>query len=1070
MERAYRRIDAGRLWVGVAVMAASLGAAGAPAMADTASTAREILDATGVAGGLIVHLGCGDGELTAAFRVGDQYLVHGLDADDAKVAQARLRAESLGLAGPVSFAQHAGARLPYADNLVNLLVAEDLGAVPMAEVMRVLCPRGVAYVRTGGKWVKTVKPRPEGMDEWTHFLHGPDGNAVARDRLVGPPRRMQWTDKPLWSRHHNLMPSVSAMVSAGGRVFYIVDEAPAAMTGDSPDKWALVARDAFNGIELWRKPIADWGWKAWSYRWEGRFNQPNEITKRLVAVGDKVYATLGFNAPLTALDAATGKVLKTYEGTNFTDEILYLDGVLILSINHAAQRAGRTVKDPNTGRDVSVGLDADPPVEKSIAAVDAATGEMLWKAGKFVGNSTKTGPMERVTHLLLAAKGKQVFMLDRREVVSLDLKTGKKLWRSPRRENDRYTSRYEHLMSDMCTLVATEDVVLLCQMEPIQKRIGWRTIKCGLRAFSSKTGKRLWDYKCGTWAHFSVPDLFVVGGLAWVHDQQEMSIVGLDLATGAEKRRLSTELAFDNGHHHRCYRNKATEKYLITSYRGYEFLDWKSNKIDLNHWVRGTCRLGAMPCNGLLYTPPHPCDCYIASLLRGMLALAPEGAPTASVPDGQRLVRGPAYDAVASDARKASDTGQSASGDWPMYRHDAGRSGHTSASVPARLKPLWAARHAGRLSAPVVADGKVMVASADGCEVRAYDAETGKPAWNCQLGGAVDTPPTLYKGVAIFGCRDGWVYCVRAADGKLAWRFLAAPEARMVSAFGRIESAWPASGSVVVQNGRAYVVAGRSSYLDGGIAAWCLDPLTGKVIERGRVASPEGVKVDTGRIVQSDYGVLADLLVGDGENVYMRNYLVFGKGEARPDWSGRLSATAGMLDDSWFNRMFWIIDGKLQGESLVHDDDMVYSVRAYKLRGHQGFVEAGVQGYTLAATSRKPPAEAPASTKKRRQPKSWPKPVADEWTTEISPRIRAMALAGKILLCAGTPNVLDPKDPWASFEGRRGGVLLVVSAANGKTLSQLKLTGAPVQDGMAVAGGRVYVSTTDGGLVCFGGK
>ena len=29
-------------------------------------------------------------------------------------------------------------------------------------------------------------------------------------------------------------------------------------------------------------------------------------------------------------------------------------------------------------------------------------------------------------------------------------------------------------MSEMCTLVATDDVVLLCQLEPIQKRIGWR--------------------------------------------------------------------------------------------------------------------------------------------------------------------------------------------------------------------------------------------------------------------------------------------------------------------------------------------------------------------------------------------------------------------------------------------------------------------------------------------------------------------------------------------------------------------------------------------------------------------
>jgi len=44
------------------------------------------------------------------------------------------------------------------------------------------------------------------------------------------------------------------MVSAGGRVFYIVDEVSRASTG-SPPLWFLVARDAFNGVELWRRPM-----------------------------------------------------------------------------------------------------------------------------------------------------------------------------------------------------------------------------------------------------------------------------------------------------------------------------------------------------------------------------------------------------------------------------------------------------------------------------------------------------------------------------------------------------------------------------------------------------------------------------------------------------------------------------------------------------------------------------------------------------------------------------------------------------------------------------------------------
>ena len=140
--------------------------------------------------------------------------------------------------------------------------------------------------------------------------------------MAGPPRRMQWIARPSWSRHHHTAPSVSAMVSAGGRLFYIVDEAPTGMDGSAPDKWSLVARDAFNGVLLWKKPMPDWGWKAWSAEWTCRFTVPTHLPRRLVAVGDRVYVTLGFNAPLTELDAATGEVVRVLEGTEYTDEIL----------------------------------------------------------------------------------------------------------------------------------------------------------------------------------------------------------------------------------------------------------------------------------------------------------------------------------------------------------------------------------------------------------------------------------------------------------------------------------------------------------------------------------------------------------------------------------------------------------------------------------------------------------------------------------------------------------------------------------------------------------------------------
>ena len=188
--------------------------------------ARKILEETGARGGLVVHLGCGDGRLTALLQANVSSVVQGLDTDAAKVEAARRRLRALGLYGRISADCWAGTRLPYIDNLVNLLVVEDPAGAAQDELMRVLAPGGVAYMKTVSGWTKTVKPRPAQIDEWTHYLHDPSNNAVAHDEAIGPPRQLQWVCGPAWSRHHDHMASVSAMVSSQGRIFYIMDEGP----------------------------------------------------------------------------------------------------------------------------------------------------------------------------------------------------------------------------------------------------------------------------------------------------------------------------------------------------------------------------------------------------------------------------------------------------------------------------------------------------------------------------------------------------------------------------------------------------------------------------------------------------------------------------------------------------------------------------------------------------------------------------------------------------------------------------------------------------------------------------
>ncbi|MBC8871301.1 MAG: PQQ-binding-like beta-propeller repeat protein, partial [Planctomycetes bacterium] len=812
--------------------------------------ARQVFEATGVRGGLVVHLGCGDGRLTAALRKDDGYMVQGLDSDADRVQQARENVRSLGIYGPVSIERFDGGRLPYIDNLVNLVVVSGPGVrVSADEVARVLAPGGTALVQqdlvfpdtrhltpdtspTLPGWIRLTKPRPDTIDEWTHWLHGPDGNAVADDRVVAPPRRVQWLAPPRWQRHHEASPSMSAMVSSGGRVFAIINEAPTGIDA-MPDRWTVVARDAFNGKLLWKRPIAEWGWSEWSDHsyGNGRWNHPTHVARRLVAVGDRVYVTLNFNAPLTALDAATGRTVMTYAESQFADEILYHEGTLVLSVNIAPTGPGS--------------LKVNPPVKKEVMAFNAQTGEVLWKAGGFVGIASKADAVERVTHLSLVLGDDKVFCLEEDAVVALDMKSGERLWRTERAPRERAVTYGSYYFTNLCSMVYHDQVVLFMEPDPKLTKQPWNgPAKATLLGISAETGDVLWTRPVGLWGHYNQGDILVIDNVAWVHDGGSFSMLGLDPRTGEVKRTLPTQEALDQGHHHRCYRNKATPRFVITGRRGVEFVNIESEDNSRHHWTRGTCRYGVMPCNGLLYVPPHPCICYITAKLNGFWALAPEreskgGKVEESKSEG-RLEQGPAYGQIGNQQSAIANPD-----DWPTYRHDAARSGCAGSVVADKLSRAWSTDAGERLSSPVVAGGSVFLASTDTHTVWAADADDGKRRWSFTAGGRIDTPPTVYsfvvppsggspetdkntrstqeppKGgttnsVCLFGSADGWVYCLRAADGQLVWRLRAAPdETRMVND-DQLESPWPVHGEGFVQRGAGHLSARRSPLPGGG--------------------------------------------------------------------------------------------------------------------------------------------------------------------------------------------------------------------------------------------------------------
>ena len=1062
-------------------------------------SAGAILKETGVKGGLIVHLGCGDGKLTAQLRASDSYLVHGLDTDAANVEKARKSMLDKGIYGPVSVDLLEGTTLPYIDNSVNLVVVEKPSGISRQEVLRVLAPGGVAYVNRDGRWIKATKPRPDNIDEWTHYMHDPSNNAVAHDTAIGPLRHLQWEAAPQYSRHHEFTSSVAAVVSTQGRIFSIIDMGSRASI-HMPPKWRLTARDAFNGIKLWEKPIEKWFNHLWPLK-----DGPAQPPRRLVAVGDSVYVTLGLDAEVSRLNAATGDTLKTYPGTEFTQEILCSDDVLFLlksdkSMNPADYHPELMVcwDEKNRTMKESEGYLLTPE-DRDIMALDAKSGQMLWKV---------TYPTEPLT---LAVDDSRVFFHNWSQVVCLDRKTGKEVWLSEPvdvRENMGYVYGP--------TLVAYDDVVLFADGR----------LKRRIRALSKTDGKLLWQAPHYAGGHAgSAEDLMVIDGLVWcgkVAGGRDSGIfTGRDPKTGDVKREFTPDVE-TYWFHHRCYRSKATDEYFLTSRTGIEFVDVREKTCEPHHWVRGACTYGIMPCNGLIYAPPSPCACYLESKLEGFCALAPSSQRllNSKSPASRRLFKGPAY-----GQELTSDT---TTEQWPTYRHDAARSGATKAAVNLPLSPKWRIDLGGGLTSPVVAGGHVLTASKNNHTLYALNADDGREIWTFTTGAQVDSPPTVYRGRVVFGSADGHVYCLRASDGELVWRFRAAPRDMRLVSYGQLQSVWPVHGNILVEKGVAHFVAGRSTYLDGGIRFYRLDVTTGNVLFEDVLDDQQSPQKDVK--VLNMPTALPDVLSTDGKMVYMRSQAFDTSGrkiqtidpatdpvERATQQLGQgthLFSPTGFLDSDAWHRSYWLYGRAFSsgcnwwyragryapaGRLLVFDAERVYGfgrepglfVWSHVLENHL-FCSAIEADQASIDRVRQWGQKAGRDAIFNREFTRHAEPVDRTapklyWSITQQPlHVRAMVLAKDTLFVAGPPDVVDedeafkrPFDPQVvaklakqdeAYRGKHGAILMAVSTKNGQEVSKLDLPAPPVWDGMAAAQGCLFVSGQDGQLTCFGRK
>ncbi len=1041
--------------------------------------AQTIIAQSRFGGGVVAHVHGADASLLRSVRQRfPNSLGHLLVAQEDDALRERETLVKAGLHGQITVGQWQSGTLPFVDNFVNLLIIERGDELTRDEILRVLAPEGTALLDSE----TFVKPRPDTMDDWPHQLYDAAGNAVSKDKALKPPlQHLQWVGGPRWSRHHDKMSSVSACVSGDGKLFYIFDEG-STYSPYLPCHWKLIARDAFNGVVLWKQPIDQWSGNLYGLK-----SGPSTLPRRLVVAGNQVVVTLGIQAPVSVIAADTGEILQTIAGTENTEEIIHEDGLLYLVADTNEEKEefqnGPRMNYPR-GRWI-----ARP---KQVLCCDLDQGKVLWnKTFDWVAPST-----------LSTSRGK-VYFFDGQNVVALSREDGSVLWKSAELPMWKEMATYY-----APKLVVRGGVVMFVGGEGYVPHRG--TAEGQVAGLSTENGEVLWTAKHPSGGYQSPSDLLMIDGKMWGANVTSGStqsptgtgdVVARNPGSGKEEVKFKDIPAY--WFHHRCYPAKATEDYLIMSRTGTEFVDIKTGEWTLHHWVRGACLYGIMPANGLLYAPQHPCSCYIGAKMYGLTALAPAGTSQRvlqPIPDDQRLT-------TAGDAL-ATFPGQQAQeqGEWPTYRGDIARSGLVAGiNEPGKLK--WSVQLPGKLTPPVIAGEKVLVADKDNPALYAFAADTGEPAWQFVPGGRIDSSPAIYKGLVYFGATDGFVYCLDATDGTLRWKYQAAPALANHMFLERMETTHPVHGNVLVMNDRLYTVAGRSMFTDGGIRFLILDALTGRKIKEHIM---DDKVPGTDEPLQMRHEILnmpmalSDLLSSNGKKIFMRYQpfdlegnrldLMFDGGRYGyepntygPDMTAihsklgdpqkgedaHLFSGTGFVDDSWWHRTYWIYG-------------------RYHASGHSGYTQAGKQG-------------APAGrmiTFDKDRIYTWGRlkryfrwseeyvyhlhakdyEYQDQWSVMLPILVRAMVASDDRLFVLGPDELLRQDEikrriteeevqaimaeQERALNGKSGTTLLAVDKQSGKILSGYRLPTAPVLDGMAGAYGNLYIASADGRLCC----
>ena len=399
-------------------------------------------------------------------------------------------------------------------------------------------------------------------------------------------------------------------------------------------------------------------------------------------------------------------------------------------------------------------------------------------------------------------------------------------------------------------------------------------------------------------------------------------------------------------------------------------------------------------------------------------------------------------------------TGAAASADdWPTFRHDNHRSGKTSEKIsaaslqslwvwqsPQPPRPAWAGpakwdafaglrglrsmRNYDPVFHVIAAGGRVYFGSSADDSVYCLEAATGQQRWSYTTDGPVRIAPACVDGKLYFGSDDGHAYCLRADDGCLLWQYSPAPSGRRILNNGRLIPLWPCRTGVLVdlQSGD-----GGTAYFATGMLPWKASYLCAVDAQTGQLQGP-------GRYVQTLSGATME-----GALLASRQRLFSPQGRIPPRVFDRAGGRSlGSLDGKGGGGCFALItddDHVLHGPGnktgWITDSHAATREKIATISGGNEMVVAGDTAYLLTDTRLSAMTRSSGKTR-------WNKPCEYPY---------ALILAGETLFVGG-------RDAVAAFAVRDGALLW-----------QGKVVGRAY--GLAVAGGRLLVSTDEGAIHCF---